>query len=118
VRRVCDSCAEPDVLEPGQAALAREELGDAFASAEFKRGSRTATTAITVVYQGRIGVNELVEIDDSMAVSLQPGRSGGVRVAVRAQPATLIYARVRCNSRRVARRPLDQVMRATFGLGD
>jgi len=117
VRRVCDSCAEPDVLEPGQAALAREELGDAFASAEFKRG-RGCNYCNHSGYQGRIGVYELVEIDDSMAVSLHQGDPVAFGVAVRAQPG---YLSLRQSAMQLAARgqtTIDQVMRATFGLGD
>src|SRR3970040_1688336 len=65
VRRVCGGRAEPVVLEPGQATIAREELGASFASAQFKRG-RGCTYCNHSGYQGRIGVYELVEIDDSM----------------------------------------------------
>ena len=117
VRRVCDSCAEPDVLEPGQAAIAREELGDAFASAQFKRG-RGCNYCNHSGYQGRIGVYELVEIDDSMAVSLHQGDPVAFGVAVRAQPG---YLSLRQSAMQLAARgqtTIDQVMRATFGLGD
>ena len=117
VRRVCDSCAEPDVLEPGQATIAREELGAAFASAQFKRG-RGCTYCNNSGYQGRIGVYELVEIDDSMAVSLHNGDPVAFGAAVRAQPG---YRSLRQSAMQLAasgQTTMDQVMRATFGLED
>ena len=113
---MCDSCAEPDVLEPGQAAIVREELGDAFASAQFKRG-RGCNYCNHSGYQGRIGVYELVEIDDSMAVSLHQGDPVAFGVAVRTQPG---YQSLRQSAMQLAARgqtTMDQVMRATFGLG-
>jgi MSHA biogenesis protein MshE len=117
VRRVCDSCAEPDVLEPGQAAVAREELGDAFASAQFKRG-RGCNYCNHSGYQGRIGVFELVEIDDSMAVSLHQGDPVAFGAAVHALPG---YQSLRQRAMQLAARgqtTMDQVLRATFGIED
>jgi MSHA biogenesis protein MshE len=117
VRRVCDSCAEPDVLEPGQAAIAREELGTAYAAAQFKRG-RGCNYCNHSGYQGRIGVYELVEIDDTMAVSLHQGDPVAFGVAVRAQPG---HQSLRQSAMRLAARgqtTMDQVLRATFGLED
>ena len=117
VRRVCDSCAEPDVLEPGQVAIAREELGAAYESAQFKRG-RGCNYCNHSGYQGRIGVYELVEIDDSMAVALHHGDPVAFGAAVRAQPG---YQSLRQSAMQLAARgqtTMDQVMRATFGLED
>ena len=117
VRRVCDACAEPVELEPGQAVIAREELGAAFATAQFKRG-RGCTYCNHSGYQGRIGVYELVEIDDSMAASLHHGDPVAFGEAVRAQPG---YQSLRQSAMQLAARgqtTMDQVLRATFGLED
>ena len=117
VRRVCDSCAEPDALEPVQAAIAQQELGAAFDNAQFKRG-RGCNYCNHSGYQGRIGVYELVEIDDSMAVSLHQGDPVAFGVAVRAQPG---YQSLRQSALQLAARgqtTMEQVMRATFGLED
>ena len=117
VRRVCESCAEPVVLEPGQAAIAKEELGPAFAGAQFKRG-RGCTYCNHSGYQGRIGVYELVEIDDSMALSLHHGDPVAFGEAVRAQPS---YQSLRQSAMLLAARgqtTMDQVLRATFGIDD
>jgi len=117
VRRVCESCSEPVTLEPGQATIAREELGAAFADAQFKRG-RGCTYCNHSGYQGRIGVYELVEIDDSMAVSLHHGDPVAFGAAVRAQPG---YRSLRQSAMQLAARgqtTMDQVLRATFGIED
>jgi len=115
VRRVCESCSEPATLEPGQAAIAREELGAAFATAQFRQG-RGCTYCNHSGYQGRIGVYELVEIDDTMAVSLHHGDPVAFGAAVRAQPG---YLSLRQSAMQLAARgqtTMDQVLRATFGL--
>ena len=115
VRRVCDACAEPVTLEPGQSTIARAELGNEFSSAQFKRG-RGCTYCNHSGYQGRIGVYEFVEIDDSMAASLHQGDPVAFGAAVRAQPG---YRSLRLSAMHLAahgQTTLDQVLRATFGL--
>ena len=115
VRRVCDACAEPVTLEPGQSTIARAELGNEFSSAQFRRG-RGCTYCNHSGYQGRIGVYEFVEIDDSMAASLHQGDPVAFGAAVRAQPG---YRSLRLSAMHLAahgQTTLDQVLRATFGL--
>jgi MSHA biogenesis protein MshE len=117
VRRICDSCAEPVTLEPGQRAVVRAELGDAADGAGFKRG-RGCTYCNNTGYQGRVGVYELVEMDDSLIEPLHRGDPLAFAAAARAQPG---YQSLKRSALELAVRgvtTLDQVMRVTFGLED
>ncbi len=71
VRRVCDSCG--DDVEPGahQSAWARAQMGDeAFDRATFRAGTGCAYCSNTG-YRGRIGVYELLEMDESLTDALR-----------------------------------------------
>jgi MSHA biogenesis protein MshE len=117
VRRVCESCAEPATLEPGQQTIARAELGAAFGKAQFKRG-RGCTYCNHSGYSGRVGVYELVEIDDAMANALHHADPVAFGEAVRARAG---YRNLRVSALELAARgitTMDQVLRATFGLED
>ena len=117
VRRICDSCAEPLVLEPGEAAIVRQELGPAVDMTQFLRG-RGCTYCNHSGYQGRVGVYELVEIDEAMVTALHHGDPVTFGEAVKRQPG---YQSLRKNAMQLAARgvtTIDQVLRATFGLED
>jgi MSHA biogenesis protein MshE len=115
VRRICESCAEPTTLEPGQRALVQAELGGDAHDTQFKRG-RGCTYCNNTGYQGRVGVYELVEMDDSLMASLHAGDALAFAEAARAQPG---YQSLKRNALELAARgvtTVDQVMRVTFGL--
>ncbi len=117
VRRICESCAEPATLEPGQLALVQAELGEHTHDTQFKRG-RGCTYCNNTGYQGRVGVYELVEMDDSLMAPLHAGDALGFADAVRAQPG---YQSLKRNALELAARgvtTVDQVVRVTFGLDD
>jgi len=117
VRRTCDACAEPATLEPGQAAIARAELGADFEAAQFRRG-RGCTYCHHTGYQGRIGVYELIEIDETMATALHHADPATFSAAARAQKG---YQSLRSSAMRLAARgttTMDQVLHATFGIED
>ena len=117
VRRVCDSCAEPTALDVNQRAVVRAELGNAAENAQFKRG-RGCTYCNNTGYQGRIGIYELVEMDDSLIDPLHRGDALAFAAAARAQPG---YQSLRHSALELAARgvtTVDQVLRVTFGLED
>lgn len=71
VRRICDSCSEPDELTPGQLAWLHAEVGEERASElEFKRG-RGCNYCHLSGYRGRIGVYELLEMDGDLTDALR-----------------------------------------------
>ena len=115
VRRICVSCAEPDVIEPGVRTLVAAELGAAAASIQFSRG-RGCTNCNHTGYQGRIGIYELLEIDDALATPLHNGDQLAFGEVARKQAG---YQSLRHSALALAAQGLttmDQVMRATFGL--
>ena len=71
VRRVCESCAEPVELTPGQSAWLKAQIGVKRASElEFRRG-RGCNYCQLSGYRGRIGVYELLEMDGRLTDALR-----------------------------------------------
>lgn len=115
VRRICESCAEPFELPANLKALLRAELGEQADSLRFQRG-RGCSHCNATGYQGRIGVFELLEIDDTLIDALHSGDPLDFANAARKQAG---YQSLRRSAIDMAARGLtsmDQVVRATFGI--
>ncbi len=85
IRRVCESCARPVQLDAQQQAWLRLTGGESALAAEFVHGAGCHKCNNTG-YRGRIGVFELLEVDDRMAQALARGDSA--EFAVLAKQAT------------------------------
>jgi len=71
VRRVCESCAEPFELSPGQTAWLKAQVGSMKAmKTEFLRGRGCNYCQLTG-YRGRIGVYELLDMDNGLTDALR-----------------------------------------------
>ena len=71
VRRVCESCAEPVEVSPGQSAWLIAQLGSKRAAkTNFVRGRGCNYCQLTG-YRGRIGVYELLEMDSGLTDALR-----------------------------------------------
>jgi MSHA biogenesis protein MshE len=71
VRRVCESCAEPVTLTPGQGAWLKALIGkQRAAKTNFVHGRGCNYCQLTG-YRGRIGVYELLEMDDGLTDALR-----------------------------------------------
>lgn len=117
VRRVCDSCTEPHVPEANARALLRAELGPEADALTFRRG-HGCTYCNSTGYQGRIGVYELLTMDEPLIEALHSGDSMRFTQVARAQPG---YQNLRRGAIELASRgltTLDQVLRVTFGMED
>ncbi len=68
-RRICESCAEPHQLDAHQSAWLRGLMGDAAEGAAFRRGAGCPHCNNTG-YRGRIGVYELLELDEALGNAL------------------------------------------------
>ena len=115
VRRICESCAEPFQLTVTSRALLRNELGAQADDLEFQRG-RGCTYCNSTGYQGRIGIYELIAMDDTMVAALHTGDALRFAEAARNQVG---YQSLRHSAIALAARgltTLDQVMRVTFGM--
>ena len=85
VRRVCDSCGEPTEPDAHQRAwLAKQLSEEQLARAEFKHGPGCAYCSNTG-YRGRIGVYEMLEIDEPLADALRQADTGAFTRAARNQ---------------------------------
>jgi MSHA biogenesis protein MshE len=115
VRRICESCAEPHTISAAEAEFARAELGDAYAESGFRRG-RGCTYCNQTGYQGRVGVYELLELDEELAALLQRGDTPGFAVAARLRPDFISLRRsaVELAARGVT--TMNQVLRVTYGV--
>ncbi|MDH3531981.1 MAG: GspE/PulE family protein [Gammaproteobacteria bacterium] len=71
VRRVCESCAEPLELTPGQKAWLAAQVGaERAAQTQFQQGRGCNYCQLTG-YRGRIGVYELLEMDAGLTDALR-----------------------------------------------
>jgi len=76
VRRVCDSCGEPTEPDAHQKAWLAEQLpAEELARADFRHGPGCAYCSNTG-YRGRIGVYEMLEIDEPLAEALRQTDTG------------------------------------------
>jgi MSHA biogenesis protein MshE len=85
VRRVCDSCGEAQDPDAHQSAWARAHMGDeAFERATFRAGTGCAYCSNTG-YRGRIGVYELLEMDEPLTDALRRMDTEGFAKLARSQ---------------------------------
>ncbi len=115
VRRICESCTEPFQPDVRSSALLRSELGAQADALKFQRG-RGCTYCNSTGYQGRIGIYELITMDDTLINALHSGDALRFAAAARQQPG---YQSLRRSAIALAARgltTLDQVLRVTFGM--
>ena len=117
VRRICESCSEPLALEPGMRVMTEQELGRPADGLDFRRG-RGCTYCNHTGYHGRIGIYELLEMDDSLVQALHRGDPLAFAQAAKMQPGFLSLKRSAVELAARGLTTMDQVMRATFGLED
>ncbi|NBB91651.1 MAG: MSHA biogenesis protein MshE [Gammaproteobacteria bacterium] len=118
VKRVCDSCGEASEPEHGQLAWVRARLGDeASDGIRFKAGRGCAYCSNTG-YRGRIGVYELLEMDDELTDALRRMDTSTFSSLARNRPGyrplidcALDYAREGITS-------LEEVIRLAGGLDE
>jgi len=75
VRRICMSCVQPAELDEHQQAWVQAHKGDAIKDIQFKKGIGCPHCNYTG-YSGRIGVYELLVLDQELAEELGHGDSG------------------------------------------
>lgn len=117
VRRICDSCAQPAQLSSSAMTLARVELGERLASAQFRAG-RGCTHCHNTGYQGRIGVFELIEMEAGLIEALHTRDAAAFARAARAQAGfqSLRHSAVELAAQGLT--TMDEVLRVAFGLAD
>lgn len=117
VRRICPVCTEEDPLDANKRNWLRAVLGSAGLDQTFMYGTG-CTHCNNTGYKGRIGVFELLEIDDAMGDALRRGDSADFANAARNsknyKPLTLNaldYAKQGITS-------LEEVIRVTGEMGE
>lgn len=117
VRRICESCSEPFSIDANMRALVEHETGQSADSYNFRRG-RGCTYCNNTGYQGRIGIYEILEMDENLVDALHTGSPRAFVEAAKKQPGhqTLRRSAIELAARGLT--TMDQVMRATFGLED
>ncbi|WP_137820493.1 GspE/PulE family protein [Pseudomonas sp. 2FG] len=85
VRRVCENCMEEHAPEPRQLAWLEGLYGSSLSGRSFKRGSGCHQCHNTG-YQGRLGVYELLEMDEAMIAALRRNDPQGFAEAAQASP--------------------------------
>ena len=115
VRRVCESCTEPVAATAAEKALLAAELG-ADAPITLKRG-RGCTFCQRTGFRGRIGVYEILEIDEALMAALQKRDPEAFARAALHAPH---YRRLRTEALAQAARgvtTVEEAMRAVYGTG-
>lgn len=118
VRRVCDSCGEETEPDRGQLAWIRARLGDKEAEGIRFRSGRGCAYCSNTGYRARIGVYELLEMDDELTDALRRMDTAEFSSLARSRPGyrplidcALDYARAGITS-------LDEVVRLAGGLDE
>jgi MSHA biogenesis protein MshE len=85
VRRICGTCAQPYTPDVQEHAWLSATVGPEGASASYRRGAGCPHCNNTG-YRGRIGVYELLELDEAMAEGLRRNDSNAFNAAAKASP--------------------------------
>ncbi len=85
IRRVCENCQEEHQPDPRQLVWLETLHGGSLADKRFRRGSG-CHQCHNSGYSGRIGVYELLELDEPMIAALRRGDPQGFAEAARKQP--------------------------------
>ncbi len=115
VRRVCESCAEPVAPTAAEKTFFEAELG-ADAPLALKRG-RGCTFCQHTGFRGRIGVYEILEIDEALMFALQKRDPEAFQRAALNAPH---YRRLRAEALAQAASgatTLEEALRAVYGTG-
>jgi len=117
VRRICPVCTEEDPLDAGKRNWLRAVLGKEDRKDTFMFGSG-CTHCNNTGYKGRIGVFELLEIDDAMGDALRRGASADFANAAK---NSRDYVPLTTNALEYARQgitSLEEVIRVTGEMGE
>ncbi len=117
VRRICQSCSEPFDLPANLKALLKTEIGDEFENMQFHRG-RGCSHCNATGYQGRIGVFELLEMDEPLIEALHGGDPLNFAAAARRQRGYRSLRQTAIDMAAHGLTSMDQVIRATYGVED
>lgn len=110
VRRICEKCIEPHQIDEHHKVWLRALVGDRADSIQFKHGKGCAHCNNTG-YRGRLGVYELVEINEDMADMLRQNDATGFSKAAKKDPGYTSFAHCALDYAEQGITTLDEVLR-------
>ena len=116
VRRVCEHCAEEKVPDEGQATWLTVLAGEAPGQHTYHQGRGCQSRNFTG-YSGRIGVYELLELDQPMMDALRRSDAEGFAKAARQHPHYRPLALTALDYARQGITSVDEVLRLAEDLG-
>lgn len=116
VRRVCEHCAEEKVPDEGQATWLTVLAGEALGQHTYHQGRGCQSCNFTG-YSGRIGVYELLELDQPMMDALRRNDAEGFAKAARQHPHYRPLALTALDYARQGITSVDEVLRLAEDLG-
>jgi MSHA biogenesis protein MshE len=117
LRRICESCSEPYEPAPQIRALLNKEFGADGERMTFHRGTGCSHCNGTG-YRGRIGVFEMLEMDDALTNALHTGDPTVFTRAARQQLGYRSLRQAAVDFASAGLTTIDQVLRATYGAED
>ena len=116
VRRICESCSEPATPDAQQSAWLRAVLGEELHTLQCKHGTGCSHCNNTG-YHGRIGVYELLEMDEALAESLRKDNAHGFAQLAKQRLGNASLTHGALDYVRQGITTLDEAMRVASGIG-
>ena len=119
VRRICQNCTQPAKLDAREVAWLESSAGGYSGDADFQHG-RGCQRCSNTGYSGRIGVYELLEIDERLALALARGDSAEFTVLAKQASGYTTLEQVALDYARQGIATVEDVMRisAEFDAGE
>lgn len=115
VRKICEKCIEPYQIEEHHKVWLRAVVGDRANSIQLKHG-KGCVQCNNTGYRGRVGVYELVEINEEMADMLRQKDSIGFSKAAKKDPGYTSFTHCALDYAEKGITTLDEVLRISDGL--
>ena len=115
VRRVCEKCTEPYEPDGHELAWLKTMLGDKVNDLQLKHG-KGCPHCNKSGYRGRVGVYELLEIDDSLAEALRTNDTNEFTKCARSQEKFRSFIMCALDYAMQGITTLDEVLRISDGL--
>jgi MSHA biogenesis protein MshE len=110
VRRICEHCSEAAETDPAKLAWLEKSQNMDFSQIAFKRG-RGCHQCNHTGYRGRVGVYELLELNNATLDALRNNDSAAFTKAALQTPGFIRYARCACEYAQQGITTVDEVLR-------
>ena len=110
VRRICEHCSEPTEIDPAKLAWLEKSQSMDFSQIVFKRG-RGCHQCNHTGYRGRVGVYELLELNNATLDALRNNDSAAFTKAALQTPGFIRYARCATDYAKQGVTTVDEVLR-------